>query len=820
MNAPIRAVMPIYKSVVGHNRFHSNQSTLPGGTAQILKGDWTARVNGILQDPSCMGRWCGTKLRLKHNRCLYIITAYRVCDQSLSQVGMETAFGQQHYMLLSDGIPHPNPRRQFIEDLTKYVKTLQSGLDEIIILLDANEQLGTSNHGLTYLMRECKLVDLFHQHHGVCPAFPTFDSGSNRLDYAIGTSSLLPFIQKCGYLPFYQGVSSDHRGLFLDLSLELIDGLTKLEHVPRRFLHSAFQKDVYRYKQQVYKEFLSHNIIERAADLFYLSGPMKREHQEYQDLLNKLDQQIVDIQLKAETKCCKPRTKYDWSDEIHFHKIILNYWAIKRKAITKKKDVRAVTQEIYLSLPDKYRQFIDIARGPPLRNCLKIKEKIRLLMAQHRKHLEQLQQDEFDNEAAFTGTTSEQVKLKKERMKKDKKLYTSLRQHFHPCTRSGISHILLPDTDVDGNPTDDVDKAHTWKSETAPKEILDKLMERNVRHFGQAQGSPFTTSPLIAKFGYDGMSYNGIQLSQAGIVPLGLDQISTATKDVLDRISNSDSRHPIEHNLLTFDLFVSAIKKWRESTSTSPSGRHLGHYKSLVTLDSFSSKYTELNPDPGLDILQVLFQVAAATFQSGITLSRWTNITTCMIEKLPGTPRINKLRVIHLYEADYNLMNKLAWQRGVVWQAHTAGTLNTAQSGSRPYRTSIETVISKELKYGYSRLTRTNMATMDNDAKSCYDRIVASIALLISHHFGVPEEICQTVGETLRTMKFRLRTAMGDSEEYYCHSTDTPIHGVGQGGTASPAFWLLVSSALFDCHQKKAQGMTMQDPHCTITLRQ
>jgi hypothetical protein len=48
----------------------------------------------------------------------------------------------------------------------------------------------------------------------------------------------------------------------------------------------------------------------------------------------------------------------------------------------------------------------------------------------------------------------------------------------------------------------------------------------------------------------------------------------------------------------------------------------------------------------------------------------------------------------------------------------------------------------------------------------------------------------------------------------------TPIHGVGQGGTESPAFRLLVSSALFDWYQKKAQGMTMTDPNGTINLRQ
>lgn len=170
-----------------------------------------------------------------------------------------------------------------------------------------------------------------------------------------------------------------------------------------------------------------------------------------------------------------------------------------------------------------------------------------------------------------------------------------------------------------------------------------------------------------------------------------------------------------------------------------------------------------------------------------------------MIEKIPGVPRINKLRVIHLYEVDYNAFNKMIWQRGVIWDAHQQATLNPAQSGSRPYHTSREVVMSKDQKYLHSQLTCSSMATMDNDAKSCYNRILASLALIISHHFGVPEELCKTVGNTLRLMQLRLRTDMGVSDEYYSHSSDTPIHGVGQGGTGSPAFWLLVSSVLFDC---------------------
>ena len=61
---------------------------------------------------------------------------------------------------------------------------------------------------------------------------------------------------------------------------------------------------------------------------------------------------------------------------------------------------------------------------------------------------------------------------------------------------------------------------------------------------------------------------------------------------------------------------------------------------------------------------------------------------------------------------------------------------------------------------------------------------------------------------------------MGNSERAYAHSADTPIHGAGQGSTASPVFWLLVSSVLFDCYQEKATGMTMRDPTNTIQLKQ
>jgi Reverse transcriptase (RNA-dependent DNA polymerase) len=182
-----------------------------------------------------------------------------------------------------------------------------------------------------------------------------------------------------------------------------------------------------------------------------------------------------------------------------------------------------------------------------------------------------------------------------------------------------------------------------------------------------------------------------------------------------------------------------------------------------------------------------------------------------MIEKVVGNPRIDKLRVIHLFEADYNLMLKIIWSRKAVCHAHCHDALNDGQSGSRPGRRAIDVVLTKEMKYQYARFTQTNLATIDNDAKSCYDRIVCNVAMLVSQFYGIPSEYCNMQAETLKQTKYHIRTAIGDSDNYYTHSNMTPIHGTGQGSCASPAIWLLISSFIMDLLQQRATGMCMED---------
>jgi hypothetical protein len=235
----------------------------------------------------------------------------------------------------------------------------------------------------------------------------------------------------------------------------------------------------------------------------------------------------------------------------------------------------------------------------------------------------------------------------------------------------------------------------------------------------------------------------------------------------------------------------------------------LGHYKVLLSVNVKDNNNSDVSLS--MKIMDTYFKIATATAKIGRSLDRWCKIATCMIEKQAGVSRLDKLRVIHLYEADYNLLLKIIWARKIVWNASKGKKLNDGQAGSRPGKRAINVVLQKEMKYLFARLTRTPMGTIDNDAKSCYDRIICNLAMMVSRYYGVPLNFCNMQGETLKNSVFNIRTGLEDATITYQHSKATPIHRTGQGSCASPAIWLLISSFLMNLLEKKANGMTMYD---------
>jgi hypothetical protein len=181
------------------------------------------------------------------------------------------------------------------------------------------------------------------------------------------------------------------------------------------------------------------------------------------------------------------------------------------------------------------------------------------------------------------------------------------------------------------------------------------LLLRNRLLFGQAQGTPFTKPPLSehidwqASTKYSDMILEGKLYANASlndIQQLMLQHCKKLTK--LDSIDGS----------ITTDQFESCLKVWRKATTTSPSGVDLSHYKALISkndLDPISVEADVLETKRKQLVLVHVQLINYAT-KHRYTFERWKTIVNVMIQKEPGNSKIHHLRVIHIYEADFNLL--------------------------------------------------------------------------------------------------------------------------------------------------------------------
>jgi hypothetical protein len=124
------------------------------------------------------------------------------------------------------------------------------------------------------------------------------------------------------------------------------------------------------------------------------------------------------------------------------------------------------------------------------------------------------------------------------------------------------------------------------------------------------------------------------------------------------------------------------------------------------------------------------------------------------------------------------------------------------------------------LKYDTSYCARRTLFNFDNDATSCYDRIIVALASLINRKYGLNRRVVALHANTLQQAKFHLRTTQGISEEFYSHCVQFPIYGSGQGSGNSPAIWLFISSTLCNVHNQISNGATFTTPcgHETVKL--
>jgi hypothetical protein len=263
-------------TILSSNRYNpdNNERFQPGGTLQACMGHWKSCCLLTIHDSRNMGRSTGQRFQLKHNKTITIITAYRPCKQNINinKPTSSTTYRQQVIMLTEEGIINPDPRKIFMDDIINVINEHSHNDNYIILMLDANENVNDTESGLDNLLQQTKLLDTFSYIGNDECNVPTFARGSKKIDYILTSATLIPYINNVGCLTFYMHNNSDHRGLFIDISKNLIDDKVELKQPAIRNIGSKCSGyEIYTYNQYIDKQFQIHKIYEKTNNLPNLS---------------------------------------------------------------------------------------------------------------------------------------------------------------------------------------------------------------------------------------------------------------------------------------------------------------------------------------------------------------------------------------------------------------------------------------------------------------------------------------------------------------------------------------------------------------------
>ncbi len=394
-----------------------------------------------------------------------------------------------------------------------------------------------------------------------------------------------------------------------------------------------------------------------------------------------------------------------------------------------------------------------------------------------------------------------------------KQLFQKLKVIRLSNQRQGVTRIEIP-----LHPGDDPKECQEWRQVDVPTEVLHQLQQRNRAHFGQAHGSPFTVAPLVDQLGFCGDGSGSEDILKGEFDTTDLDDNVAL---LIQHLQQTAEMAALESTpSITEQDYTGKLRVWKESTSTSPSGLHLGHYKVMLSRHAYSALESETEEENEKkhrwnhmqsSLLRLHVQMMNYALERGYAYQRWRTVVNTILFKDADNVRIHRTRVIHIYEADYNLMLGIKWRKAL-YQAEALKELNEGQFGSRPRRNAVDPVFIEEMQFEISRASRKMLVQTNYDATSCYDRIIPNLAMLVSRKYGVPKLITQSNSKTLEQAEYRIRTELGVSDTGYTHSQEYPIYGTGQGSGNSPMIWCFLSSVLFDCYDDLAYSATYCNP--------
>jgi hypothetical protein len=350
----------------------------------------------------------------------------------------------------------------------------------------------------------------------------------------------------------------------------------------------------------------------------------------------------------------------------------------------------------------------------------------------------------------------------------------------------------------------DYDKNGKRVELTTKPEVEKPCIRENERRFGQAEDTPFMQPPLLDKFGYTAATQAGEDVLQGTYrVP---DSVDAYTRTFLGFLKLPPNFVPPNDaaTIITPEENRKAWSRQSERTASESTGLHFGHYKTAIQDNELCAFDAAMRSIP---------------YHFGFSPKPWQRITDFQILKKLGVWDVSKTRTVQLMMADFNINNKKLG-RDMMTAAEDKKTIPREQYGSRHHHRSNIAALNKVLTMDIMRQRRHAGSMCSNDAKSCYDRVVHSIAILSHIRQGAPPSAVKSMFETLQKAVHHVRTAYGVSDRHYAGvSREVPVQGLGQGNGDGPAGWAAISAPLIKMLRAAGFGVAMYTAISDTQLR-
>ena len=437
----------------------------------------------------------------------------------------------------------------------------------------------------------------------------------------LGSAAVASAVSRAGYNAYDDGVFSKHRGLFIDLDFTTLMGsVDPIVPTKARVLRSEDQPSCDRYLEAFKKYADDHKLWDRVKDLTTVAPTMTPAHCKLS--FDAIDRDVTRAMLHAEREARRPAGKYAWSPKLRESRLLARYWHLRLRE-EQNLCLRPVLASLLLRIRSLNVELLDdlctdvVTLKARWKAAIKTLRNVRNKAYDHRAvhllgTLAMYHNVSFSPSEIKAGAKRENGnKIRRiERLiniENMRKPFRSIHASMTEAHAGGLSKLFVPSSvenakvaskfcDDDGHVSQAQLIAMAQSDKTSVEYVTlldcdaieDELTRYNREWFRQAKDTPFGHGELYDLVGYDGLTATATAIVDGDCIAyLGV-PMRRELQVFLEECRRPDSVAPIP-TTITMDQFKSTVKDWKESTSTSPSGRHLGHYRTAILDDDVAA---------------------------------------------------------------------------------------------------------------------------------------------------------------------------------------------------------------------------------------